>query len=174
MTVKPLGDAERLKLGAGAALTVTEMVVMAVALPDVPVMVTVAGPVAAVLLAVSVSVLVVRAETVAGFGLNDHVSPAGKPDADNVTLPLKPFCGVTEMLLVPLAPCVTGTVDGDADSVKLGAGGAGTPTETLSKVAVASAVVLPLVTARPTYTLAFMAMLWLALNCVQFTPSADT
>ena len=54
-------------------------------------------PVVAVLLAVSVRVL----EPVAGFGLNDAVTPLGKPDADKLTPLLKPFCGVTVIVLVP-------------------------------------------------------------------------
>jgi hypothetical protein len=41
----------------------------------------------AVLMAVSVNVLAV----LAGFGLNDAVTPLGKPDADMVTLPPNPF-----------------------------------------------------------------------------------
>ena len=44
-------------------------------------------PVAAVALAVSVNELVLVAEA----GLKDAVTPLGKPDADKLTLPLKPF-----------------------------------------------------------------------------------
>ncbi len=54
---------------------------------DVPVMVTVAGPVVAVLVAVSVNVLALLVL----LGFNDAVTPAGKPEADRLTLPLKPF-----------------------------------------------------------------------------------
>jgi len=49
--------------------------------------VTVNVPLTALLLAVNVMVLA----EVAGFGLNDAVTPLGWPDADNVTLPVKPF-----------------------------------------------------------------------------------
>ena len=56
-------------------------------LPEVPVMVTVDVPVAALPLAVSVRLLVVVAE----FGLNDAVTPLGRPEADKLTLPVKPF-----------------------------------------------------------------------------------
>jgi hypothetical protein len=63
-------------------------------------MVTVAVPVAAALLAVSVNVLVV----VVGFGLNAALTPLGRPDADKLTLPLKPFRGVTVTALWPLLP----------------------------------------------------------------------
>src|SRR5208282_832182 len=100
--VKLFGDAEREKFGGVTALTVRETVVVFVKLPEVPVMVTVAGPATAVLVADSVKVLVL----VAGLGLKDAVTPVGKPVAAKVTLPLKPFCGVTVMVLAPLAPCV--------------------------------------------------------------------
>ena len=117
-------------------------------MPLVPATVTVTVPVAAVLLAVSVNVLVL----VVLPGLNDAVTPLGRPDADKLTLPLKPFCGVTMMMLVPLAPCTTVTLLGEAEREKFGAGGAGMLIDTLSKVAVAAAEALPLFTAKPTYT----------------------
>ena len=69
------------------AWTVRESVVAFVKLPEVPVIVTVAVPVAAVLLAISVNVLVLAVLV----GLNDAVTPLGKPDADKLTLPVKPF-----------------------------------------------------------------------------------
>ena len=47
-----------------------------------------------------VSVLLV----VAGFGLNEAVTPFGKPEADRVTLLLNPFRRVTVMVLFPLLP----------------------------------------------------------------------
>jgi len=79
-------------------VTVRLRVVFAVRLPEVPVMVTVEVPRVAVALAVSVSVLVV----VVGLGLKTAVTPLGRPEAAKETLPLKPFCGVTVMVLVPL------------------------------------------------------------------------
>jgi len=57
---------------------------------DVPLIVTVNVPPAALLLAVNVTVLLV----VGGFtviGLNDAVTPLGRPEADKVTPLLKPF-----------------------------------------------------------------------------------
>ena len=84
-----------------------------VKLPDVPVTVTVTVPVAAVLLAVRVNVLVLAVL----LGLNDAVTPLGKPDADKLTLLLKPFCGVTVMVLAPLAPCAIVMLFGDAERV---------------------------------------------------------
>ena len=55
--------------------------------PDVPLTVTGTVPVVPVGLAVRVRVLVV----LVGFGLNPAVTPLGKPAAERVTLPLKPF-----------------------------------------------------------------------------------
>ncbi len=87
-------------------------------LPDVPVTLTVTPPVVAVLLAVSVNVLVL----VVLMGLNDAVTPLGRPDADRLTLPVKPFCGVMVTVLEPLTPCVIVTLFGDAEIVKFGTG----------------------------------------------------
>jgi hypothetical protein len=89
-------------------------VVVLVKPADEPVRVTVTVPVAAVPLAVSVNVLVLTVL----LGLNDAVTPLGRPDADKLTLPLKPFCGVTVMVLAPLAPWVMLRPLGDAESVK--------------------------------------------------------
>ncbi len=114
--VKPLGEAESVKFGVGTGFTVRETVVVLVRLPEVPVMVTVAVPVVAVVLAVSVKVLVL----VALLGLKDALTPLGRPEADRLTLPLKPFCGVIVMVLVPLAPCVMVKLVGDVDNTKLG------------------------------------------------------
>jgi len=99
--------------GGGGGVTVRVIVVVFVKMPDVPVMVTAAVPVVAALLAVSVNVLVV----VVGLGLNEAVTPLGRPEADKVTLPLKPFCGVTLIVLVPLPPCVIVKLVGDAERV---------------------------------------------------------
>src|SRR5215468_4176227 len=71
------------------------------------------GRIESVIVAVLVRALVVL------VGLKDAVTPLGKPDADKLTLPLKPFCGVTVMVLVPLAAWKTLTLLGDADSVKV-------------------------------------------------------
>jgi hypothetical protein len=95
---KPFGDAESVKFGPG--FTVTETVAVWVKPPTVPVTVTVAVPVVAVFVAVSVMVL----EPVAGFGVKDAVTPVGSPEADKLTPLVKPLCGVTVTLLVPLDP----------------------------------------------------------------------
>jgi hypothetical protein len=63
------------------------MVVAFDKLPDVPVIVTVTVPVAAVLLAVNVNELVL----VVLLGLKDALTPLGNPVADKLTLPLKPL-----------------------------------------------------------------------------------
>jgi len=82
-------------------------------LPDVPVMVTVAVPRDAVALAVRVKMLVL----VAGFVLKLAVTPVGNPDAERLTLPLKPLDGAMVMVLVPLVPCTRLKVLGDAEMV---------------------------------------------------------
>lgn len=98
VTVKLFGDAESVKFGGG--LTVRESVVELVKLPAVPAMVTVAAPIVALLLAVRVNVLV----PVVLMGLNDAVTPAGRPEADRLTLLLKRFWGFIVIVLAPLAP----------------------------------------------------------------------
>jgi len=72
-------------------------------LPDVPVIVTVAGATAAPVLAARVKVLV----PVVLAGLNEAVTPVGRPEAVNATLPVNPFAGVTVRTVVPLPPCFT-------------------------------------------------------------------
>ena len=93
-TVTVLGEAVRVKLP--NAVTFKVSVVVTLRLPVVPVIVTVVVPFFAVALAVRVSVLLV----VAGFGLNAAVTPLGKPDADRLTFPLKPFEGAMVIVLV--------------------------------------------------------------------------
>ena len=119
-----------------------------VKLPDVPVIVTGKVPTAAVPAAARVRVLVV--EVVAG--LKDALTPAGKPDADMLTLPLKPNWGVMVMVSVLLVPCVIVMLLREVEREKFGEGGAGVVRETLSKVAVAKEDVLRLLTASPMYT----------------------
>ncbi len=93
-----------------------EIAVVFVKLPDTPVMVTVTVPVIAVLPAVSVNVLLLAVLLLAVLlGLNDAVTPLGRPDADKLTLPLKPFCGVTVITLVLLVPCVIVKLLGEAE-----------------------------------------------------------
>ena len=100
-------------VGRGIGATVRLMVVLLWRLPDVPMKMTLNVPVAAVLLALSVSVLAV----VAGLRLNEEATPLGSPDADKLTLPLKPFCRVMVIVLVPLVPCMMLRLLGDAERV---------------------------------------------------------
>jgi hypothetical protein len=81
---------------------------------DVPVMVTVDVPVVAVALAVSVNVLVLVVLVVL-LGLKEAVTPLGRPEADKLTLPVKPFCGVTVIVLVPMVPCARLMLAEDAE-----------------------------------------------------------
>ena len=97
-TVREVGEA--LKVNVGGGVTVSESVVVAVKVPEVPLTVTVAVPVVAELLAVSLSTLL----PVVGLVPNDAVTPLGKPDAASVTLPVTPFCLVTDKVEVPDAP----------------------------------------------------------------------
>jgi hypothetical protein len=116
VTVTEVGDAAMVKFGVAVEFTVNARVVVAVRLPEVPVIVTVADPVVAVLLAVSVSTLV----PVVGFVPNAAVTPLGRPDAARVTLPENPPTSVTVMVLVPLPPCVIVRLLGESERVKLG------------------------------------------------------
>src|SRR5579863_5128038 len=99
-------------------MTVSESVVELERLPDVPVMVTLPVPVVAVPLAFSVMVLM----PAVGLGLNEAVTPVGRPEAERVTLPAKPFCGVMETLVPPLNPCMMERLLGFAESEKFGGG----------------------------------------------------
>ena len=76
--------AESVKLG---AIRLIATVLLAVSVPEVPVIVIEPLQDAAVLLAVSVNTLVVAV----GFLLQDAVTPVGRPLTVNVTLPLNPF-----------------------------------------------------------------------------------
>ena len=64
---------------------------MAVILPEVPVIMALHCPRAAVLLAVRVSVVPVE-----GFEENAAVTPLGRPVTAKLTLPVKPYCELTE------------------------------------------------------------------------------
>jgi hypothetical protein len=90
--------------------------VAAVREPDVPAMVTVYVPEAAVLLAFNVSTL----DPVVGLVPKTAATPVGKPDAASATLPVNPPTSVTVIVSVALAPCGRDKVDEDAASVKLG------------------------------------------------------
>jgi hypothetical protein len=102
----------------GVQLTVKAIVVLAVRLPEVPLIVIVAEPAVAVLLAVSVSTLL----RVVGFVAKAAMTPLGKLEAARVTLPVNPFWPVTVMVVFPEAPWAILREAGEAPSVKLGDG----------------------------------------------------
>ena len=81
-------------------VTVRAMVVDAPNEPEVPVMVTVLVPAAAVLLAASVNALL----PVAGLVPKEAVTPLGRPDAARVTEPLNGLTSDTVTVSVPEAP----------------------------------------------------------------------
>ena len=112
LPIDPLGPKE------GGAVTVSVIVVLALNTPEVPVIVTLAGPpIVAVLVAVSVSVCVPAAVPAAKLA----VTPLGNPDAARATMPVNPPTFVTVTVFVRLAFCATDPLVGDADNVKLGA-----------------------------------------------------
>jgi hypothetical protein len=73
-------------------------------------------PVVAVLLAVNVRTLV----PVVGFVPNEAVTPLGRAELESVTDPVNPPEGVTVIVLLPLVPCFTVKLLGEADSEKFG------------------------------------------------------
>lgn len=93
-------------------------------------MVTVAVPVVALELAARVSTLL----EVVGLVPKLAVTPDGNPEADKVTLPVKPPEGVTVMVLVPLLPWVTLRLLGEAESEKFGVAVAGGNTQLLAEL----------------------------------------
>jgi hypothetical protein len=112
--LKLLGDAERVKFPVGFIFTVSG--VCLVRLLEVPTTDRLNVPIAAVALTVSVKTLVLAVL----LGLKDAVTPLGRLETERLTLPVKPFSGVTVMVLVPLNPCVIVTALGVAESEKLG------------------------------------------------------
>src|SRR5437899_10962962 len=119
MPTEPISPSVQTEGSVGTDWTVREMVVVFVKLPDEPVTVTVTVPVVAMLPADSVNVLVLAVL----LGLNDAVTPLGRPDADKLTLPLKPCCGVTVMVLVPVVPRAIVKLMGEAEKEKSHGGG---------------------------------------------------
>lgn len=118
-TDNDVGEAASVKPGLFFGLTARPKLVLAVCDPEVPVTVTVKAPVAAVLDAVSVNTLLL----VAGLVPNEAVTPLGSPEAARVTAPVNPPASVTVIVSVAVPLCISETVVGDAESVKLeGAG----------------------------------------------------
>jgi hypothetical protein len=107
------GRRDSVKFG---AVMVRTTVVVLVSAPESPVTVTVAVPAVAVLLAFKVRELL----PVVLDGLNAAVTPLGSPDTVRATLPLKPFCPVTLILLLPLPARGTVRLLGEDERLKLG------------------------------------------------------
>jgi hypothetical protein len=91
-------------------------VVVAVKVPDVPVMVMLLVPVAAVVVAVKVRML----EPVVGFVPKAAVTPAGNPETASFTLPLNPYNGATATAAVAESPVPRFKLPGAAESEKEG------------------------------------------------------
>src|SRR4051812_11321682 len=92
------------------------MVVVALRLPDVPVMVSVLVPTLAALSAVNVRLL----DPVVGFGEMEAVTPVGRPELERFTLPVNPYIAFTNTKDVCEVPWPISTNPGP-ESVKLGA-----------------------------------------------------
>lgn len=84
-------------------------------------------PMVAVLLAVKVRTLV----EVVGLVPNEAVTPLGRAEVESVTEPVKPFKSVSVIVLLPLVPCFTVKLVGEADNEKSGAAGAAIVSEML-------------------------------------------
>src|ERR1700686_4943193 len=110
-TLTLAGCAER--VNPTGPVTVRTSLVIVARVPDVPDIEMVDIPTVAALVAVSVSMLVVTALA----GLNDAVTPAGRPETVRFTAPLNPFCAFTVMVLPTLAPAATDAVEDDVVSV---------------------------------------------------------
>jgi hypothetical protein len=135
------------------AFTLRPIGVVALRLPLVPFIVRLAVVADAKAAAVRVSTAVPPGAT--AVGAKAAVTPAGRPDADSVTLPVKPPVPVTLMVEVAEDPTVSATDGGVALSVKPGA--AACTTEYVSpamvKVPVRAAVVGFAATEYPTLLL---------------------
>ena len=94
------------------------MVAVWAKLPEMPLIRIEKVPVAGLFFADKVSVLVV----VVLPGLKDAVTPRGKPEADKLTLPVKPFCDVTMIVDVILLPRARLNKFGEAARAKFGGG----------------------------------------------------
>jgi len=121
LRVRLVGESDSEKFGGG--VTVKAIVVVALTLPDVPVIVTLVVPATAEALAVNVTTVVAVpfAGGVIDVGLNEAVTPAGRAEVVNVVAALKPFTLVSVMVLpTPVSVGVIDTLAGFAASVKVG------------------------------------------------------
>jgi hypothetical protein len=114
-TVTLEAEGVSVKLPDVPVLTVSAIVALAVADPDVPVTVSVEVPAGAVLLAISVSALLL----VAGLVPKAAVTPFGKPEIASVTFPLKDPTSTMEIVSLLLPPSVSESDVDDGVSEKL-------------------------------------------------------
>jgi hypothetical protein len=116
-TLSDVGEALMVKLGF-VPVTVSDTVVLATVLPEVPVTVIVYVPTAVD--EPTVIVIVELPAPVIEVGLKPTVTPDGCPVALKVMAPLKPPETVLVMVEVPACPCTTETEAGEADRLKPG------------------------------------------------------
>lgn len=112
-----VGEALMVKFGF-VPVTVSDTVVVAVVLPEVPVTLTVYVPTAVD--EPTVIVMVELPAPVIEVGLKLTVTPDGWPVADKAMTPLKPPVTVLVMVEVPAWPCATETEAGEAERLKPG------------------------------------------------------
>ena len=115
-SVRLAGEAESVKLCADCAATSTSTVVLADAFPELPLMAISYFPGSTAELAVSVSELVVLVVA----GLKVALKPTGSPEAERLTLPVKPFDEATLMVLVVLVPGTKEMLPADAMRFRVG------------------------------------------------------
>src|SRR5436305_5008302 len=115
-----LGDAEIVKSGVGAVVTVRLTVVVWVVVPPVPVMVTVEVPTVAVEETVKVSVELPEPGAAIEAGLKEAVTPAGRPEAESEMALLKPPETAVVIVEAPVPPWAIETEVGEAAIVKSG------------------------------------------------------
>ena len=115
-----VGEAEMVKSGTGAAVTVKLMVEVCVVEPPVPVTVIEYVPGVVEPPTVNVSVEEPEPGAVMEAGLNPAVTPAGRPDAESETAELNPPETLVLMVDVPELPCITETLAGEAEMAKSG------------------------------------------------------
>jgi hypothetical protein len=130
-TVRLVGEAERLKLP--RPVTVSEMEVVALSVPEVPVIVIGYVPATVVAATANVTTLELADEV----GLNEVVTPVGMPEAANDTLPVNVPVSWTVIVSVPLAPWAIDSAEADGVSVKPDAEG------TVSVMVVVTGVSVP-------------------------------
>lgn len=111
--VSMAGDAAKVKVGTTIARLMDAVLFK---VPEVPVTVIVAVPAVAELAATNARVLA----PVVFTGLNDAVTPLGSPVVTRLTLPAKPFSGLTVSAVLAPLPGVRVRLAGEAERVKLG------------------------------------------------------